>query len=163
MRNIPLTEQSSVMVDDEDFEWLNLWKWSLRESNGFSYATRHVWVNGVRTTLYMHRLILGLSKDIEVDHVDGNGLNNTRSNLRFCSRSLNMANMKKPKTHAGKPTTSKYKGVSWCQRDKIWIVTIGKDGKYRCLGRFTNEIDAAKKYDLAAQQLFGSFARINFY
>jgi hypothetical protein len=107
------------------------------------------------TMMLMHREILGVGKGTLVDHRNGNGLDNTRANLRPCSRSGNMQNMK---TH--KDNKSGYKGV---RRDRgKWLATIRVNGKVVFLGRFDLVTDAARAYDTAATKHFGEFARTNF-
>ena len=104
----------------------------------------------------MHRLILGLeSKGLFVDHIDGNPLNNKRNNIRICTSSQNNKN-KKP--HG----LSKYLGVCKSTGREKWQATIKFNGKYKMLGRFDNEEDAAKCYDAAAKIYHGDFARLNF-
>jgi hypothetical protein len=91
------------------------------------------------------------------DHRDGNKLNNCRYNLRECNTSQNAANKKKLDG-----ATSKYKGVSWNKRAGKWEVSIIARGAKYYLGKYDNEIDAAKAYDKKAIELFGEFARPNF-
>ena len=148
-----------AMVDDEDFERVSRFKWSgLRGTSKTVYAIRsserdkH---SGKRKTIYLHREILGATGP--VDHRDMNGLNNTKHNLRVSDRSKNMANTVKISG-----TTSKYKGVTFSKRDAVYFSRIGFDNKITHLGNFKNEDDAAKAYDRAARNLFGTFARLNF-
>ena len=96
-----------------------------------------------------------------LDHIDGDPSNNDISNLREATQQENCMNMKKPKSHNGKPTTSIYKGISWDKIDKKWKVSIRINGKPKHLGYFTSEIDAAKAYNKAAIEAFGKFAKIN--
>lgn len=124
------------------------------------YATTRNAPGSITYWLSMHRLILSrmtgaqLPAGIEPDHIDGDRLNNRRSNLRPATRSLNQANRKRPRNN-----TSGYKGVSFNQGK--WQATISKDGRYHCLGRFDSAEDAARAYDKAAIEMFGSFARTN--
>jgi hypothetical protein len=92
-----------------------------------------------------------------VDHIDHNGLNNRRSNLRLCTAQQNARNHR-PQLRG----SSKYKGVSWRQDGKVFRALIWHNGKSINLGRFKNEIDAAKAYDKAAKKYFGEFAYLNF-
>jgi hypothetical protein len=113
----------------------------------------------------MHILITGIHAGI--DHADGNGLNNQRSNLRPTGQPLNMANRHPSLTYKGKPTSSRFKGVTWSVpapgngRPK-WVAQIRVGGQIRKLGRFTAEEDAALAYDAAALAAWGEFALLNF-
>jgi len=110
--------------------------------------------NGKNTA--MHRFIMKPPDDLVVDHIDGNGLNNTRANLRICTYQQNIFNRK------GWGKDSKYKGVSWDKRSKKWRAKIRYNSKDKHLGVFEDEIEAAKEYDKEAAKLFGEFAYLNF-
>ena len=94
MKNIKLTKGKFAKVDDEDYEYLNQWKWyaSHCPSGNIWYAQRSAYNNGKRKTIKMHRLIIDANKKNVVDHIDGNGLNNTKSNLHECSQRENVIN-----------------------------------------------------------------------
>jgi hypothetical protein len=146
MRKIQLTQGKMAMVDDEDFKYLNQWKWHL---HGDGYACRTM------KKIKMHRVLIDCPINLEVDHIDGNKLNNQKSNLRICTHQQNMANQKKYKTN-----TTGYKGVTiWKQYIRAQI-QINKKRIY--LGFFPDLISAAKAYDKKAKELWGSFARLNF-
>lgn len=162
-----------VQVDDEDYEFLNRWKWHVSESKGIFYAMRHEDnVDGSRYHVSMHRVIMGIyDPKIEVDHIDHNGLNNQRSNLRNCLDGGNKRNKRKTK----RITTSKYVGVRLRVRErpdgsfyKAWVACLGKTrGKPQQPRRsfpYTEqgEIDAAKYYDEQATKHYGEFANLNF-
>ena len=104
----------------------------------------------------MHREIMHAPKGMVVDHIDGNSLNNRRSNLRLCTVSQNHQNRRR--TYG----SSKYKGAWWDKRRNKWVAAITFKGKYIYLGFFDNEIDAGKAYDRKAAELFGEFAYLNF-
>ena len=108
----------------------------------------------------MHRLILGAPLGADVDHRDGDGLNNTRSNLRLASRSQNMANV----TRTVHGASSKYKGITFIARLRLhpWKAQITVGGQHIDLGRWATEEEAARAYDAAAVKYFGEFARTNF-
>lgn len=147
------------MVDDGDYEWLNKWKWFAHKRENRFYVVRGVFSNGVRSSVYMHRQILNPELKEVSDHIDGNGLNNQRKNLRSCSQALNLRNTKK-RTN-GK--TSKFKGVCSDLRGAVprYRANIRLDGKQVQIGSFDTEVEAAMAYNLEAQKHFGSFARVN--
>lgn len=122
----------------------------------------HTYVHASRGNLhlYMHRLIAGAGPEDQVDHRDGNGLNNVRLNLRIAKPSQNLANRGKPRFQ--RQLTSRFKGVSWDKSRERWIVFIKMEDRHRMLGRFLDEEDAARAYDRAALESWGRFARLNF-
>lgn len=120
------------------------------------YRTPHIkaTINGKKTSL--HRLLMGEPKGKVVDHIDGNALNNKRSNLRICTHKQNMRNKKK----TNKGSSSQYKGVTFHKKSQKWRANITiKKVKY--LGQFDSEVQAAKKYNEAAIKYYGEFARLN--
>jgi hypothetical protein len=156
MKQISLTKDQFALVDDEDFEWLNQWKWCANKFQNRWYAYRGTKKPKMHTIL-MHRFIMGATKGQEIDHKDGNGLNNTRNNLRFCEHYQNLFNKK-----GNIISVSKYKGVSLHRRDKLWRARIQINGKQRTIGYFKDEKKAAEAYDIEARKYFGEFAFLNF-
>lgn len=154
-REIPLTRGKVALVDDADYEWLSQWKWICLKGKTALYAVRRHWNGKTQDMIYMHRVITGAPRGMDVDHRDHNGLNNTRENIRVCTHSQNCANS------FGRKGTSQFKGVSLDARTKMWIAQISYQKKVTHLGRFEHEIDAAIAYNHAAVKHFGSFARIN--
>lgn len=154
--SIPLSRGLKALVDPSDFPSLIKHKWHSIDASNKTYASTYL--SGRGTRIFMHRLILNAQKGQEVDHIDGDGLNNTRLNLRFVTRQQNCFNSGKTQ----RVTTSKYKGVSRCSVRNRWKARIKINQKAIDIGRFVNEIDAAKAYDQKAIELFGSFARLNF-
>lgn len=155
MKLIGLSQNLSTQVDDEDYENLSLFKWSAHKSNNKIYAIRNAKINNKKVTIRMHAQIMSSSY---IDHIDENGLNNQKSNLRKASKSQNGSNVGKRQ----KPCSSKFKGVSWSKQKNKWQVRICIQYKETNLGLFENEIDAAKAYDAKAKELFGEFANLNF-
>lgn len=148
-RWIPLTRGKFALVDEKDYPVLSPFHWRALEDEHTWYA-----ITGSNPAILMHRMIIG-GKYPEVDHKDGNGLNNRRTNLRSSSREQNGRNRKK----YGRKT-SKYKGV--CFLSGGWVASITFNKKTHYLGRFHDEKAAAKAYDSAAKREFGEFARTNF-
>ena len=153
MRYIELTKDKFAIVDDADFEWLSQWKWYAHASYRKYYAARRD-KNG--QFIYMHRLITDAPNNLQIDHKNGNGLDNSRSNLRICTRSQNQAN--KIQTNQ---KSSIYKGVTWYKNYSKWMAQIHVQGKRKFIGYFSTEMEAAKAYDLKAKELFGEFAKLN--
>jgi hypothetical protein len=155
MKEIILTRGFSTQVDDEDFEWLNQWKW-YADSN--TYATRVVWDNITCShRIYMSREIMKPPSGLWVDHIDRNPLNNQRSNLRICTEVENHRNYTLLITN-----TSGYKGVSFHKRKNLWISHIGVNNKLIHLGYFNISEEAGHAYDRAAVKYYGEFAYLNF-
>jgi len=158
MKLIPLTQGFFAQVDDADFEWLSQWKWYTKFNGKSVYAARNFTEeSGKRSTLRMHRVIMGVTDPkIFIDHWKGNGLNNQRVNLRQCTRSQNGMN------RDGNPnSSSRFKGVYWIESIGRWQASIKEKGRLKYLGCFDNEEDAARKYNYEANIHHGEFAKYN--
>lgn len=159
MKEMFLTKGQIALIDDEDFEKLSQWSWYAHSNpvSNTSYAARGTFINYKNKLYLMHRQILGITDPkISVDHADGNGLNNQKSNLRICTHSQNMCNTSKRKN-----TTSRFKGVSWCSDRNKWEVEVRVDNKRLRVGRYENEIEAALAYNVTASFAHREFARLN--
>jgi len=152
MKKIPLTQGKFAIVDDADFKYLNQWKWQAQKDGERWYAVR--WRGHGETK--MHRLIVDSKRKIDIDHSNGNGLDNRRGNLRACERSQNCCNTKKRSDN-----TSGYRGVSRCSSTGKWRVQIQYKGQKKYLGIFVDKIFAASRFNEAAKQLHGDFAKLN--
>lgn len=153
MKSISLSRGKVALVDDADYEWLNQWKWYC-SSEG--YAERDEGRRGNRKRILMHRLILGVSKEFQADHINNNRLDNRRANLRTCTYSEN-------NQHRGvsSSNTSGYKGVTFVKVTKKWRATIRVNRVKVELGSYKNIIDAARAYNQAAKKYHGEFAVLN--
>ena len=135
------------------YDWLNQWGWRIT-NNG--YVSRSFCTNGIVKKRLMHRLIMNPKDLCPIDHINGNPLDNRRSNLRICVSAQNIQNKKSQKNN-----TSGCKGVYWHKGMKRWAAEIvARRVKYR-LGFYHNIKDAALAYDLAANRYHGEFARTN--
>ncbi len=158
MRHIPLTQGKFAIVDDGDYDYLMQWKWCAHKAY-FSdnyYAVRNVHLTCRRSrTISMHRVVMHVPVGLHTDHINHNGLDNRKANLRICLRIQNQFNGKPRRNSA-----SKYKGV-YPSRAK-WQARITCNCVRLSLGTFSSEIQAAKAYDRKAKELFGEFAYLNY-
>ncbi len=160
MKKIKLTQGQFALVDDEDFAYLNQWKWHaiLKKTTGNYYACRSE--KGKR--LWMHRIIINPKNNQVTDHINHDGCDNRRNNLRPCSPAENSRNKMQGKRKNG----GKYKGVY--RRTKngkplaTWRAQIRYEKRLYNLGSFNSDIEAAIAYDIASQVFFGKFAKPNF-
>ncbi len=157
-RTIQLTQGQVAIVDAADYEWLSQYKWhAFCNQGGKWYAARGVRLSETSNTVYMHRAILGAPSDMEIDHINGEGLDNRRENLRLALIGQNRRNARKRKDN-----TSGYKGVYYDKERDKWCANIHFEHKAIFLGRFDTPKDAAYAYDAAAKELHGEFAQLNF-
>ena len=161
MREVTIKGGRVALVDDEDFERVNQFKWYIQANKSNTYAMRISVIDGKDKKIYLHRFILNLensTEKLDVDHINHNSLDNRKINLRACTRTQNMMN-----ATFRKKSFSKYKGVSLC-KDGINFRARIKINKIEIqIGRFANEIEAAKAYDEAAKKYYGEFCYINFH
>jgi len=142
MRKIKLTQGKYALVDNEDYDKLNQYKWFTRKDGQNFYATKKLYIlNGVRRNISMHQIIMGIApKNKEIDHIDGNGLNNQKKNLRFVTHQENMRNQKTRIT-----SKTGFKGIDFNKQQQKYRVRIMLNGKSIFGGYFKNLKDAVKK------------------
>jgi len=155
-RRIPLNHGKFARVDKEDFDYLNQWKWYAKKKGRTYYAVRGVKEDGKIKIIYMHRLIMNPPDGKQVDHINGNGLDNRKLNLRNCLDFQNCQNAK-----VQRKSNSGYKGVSWDKSKKRYRARIKAGDKHLILGYFIDKHLAAEAYNQAAIKYFGEFARLN--
>lgn len=163
MATINLTQGKIAIIDDEDFDRVSRFKWYYRgrygdRANEQGYALRTVREPGKKqTTISLQRFVMNKPEGFEVDHINGDRLDNRKSNLRLATKSENSHNSQKRKNN-----TSGFKGVHFKKETGKFGATIHTEGKQKYLGYFETAIEAAKVYDEAARHLYGEFARLNF-
>lgn len=158
MIKIPLTQGKFALIDDEDWPAISGYKWHAAKFPHTFYAKSNIPIgDGKGTTIRMHSIILCPNTGQQVDHINHNGLDNRRNNLRLCTNQQNQGNRRK-----WKPKSSLYKGVFWDKQKNKFRASIRRNMKLKHLGCFHDEIEAAKAYDIEALKHFGEFALINF-
>lgn len=155
MKTIPLTRGRVAIVDDEDFDALNMFKWHIIKDSCNLYAVRHDAEKHARLIM-MHRAVMATPVGYQTDHRNGDGLDNRKDNLRVCSCSQNQHN-----SRLRRDNSSGYKGVGWHKHLKKWGARIGVNGKSHHLGYFESPQLAAEAYNARALAVFGEFARGN--
>ena len=144
-------------MDNCDFDRLSRYKWCTKENRNTYYAQRFKYFRGRAKTVPMHREIMNAPQGLFVDHINHNGLDNRKDNLRIVTPQQNSWNKR-----SGKIGSSKYKGVSWDKKKQKWQVGIRISNKSEYLGRFEDEKEAAAVYDAAARKRCGEYAFLNF-
>lgn len=151
MKEIFLPTGHVAIIDDEDYERVASHKWSVLDNHGVGvYAKTNMKISSsprIYRSMYMHRFILGAEQGQIVDHINRNGLDNRKGNLRFATRSTNAANSKR---------RNKYRGVY--QNGSKYLAQIRVDGKLIHYGTYDCQKEAALVYDYAAEHHFGGFA-----
>jgi len=162
MKLLKLTNNKQTLLDDQDYEWTKRFIWKARKQGHNYYAYTHGGPNSelrknvIQSSIALHRELLGLDflDKRQVDHINGNGLDNRRFNLRVCTALENTWNR-----HV-KSKTSKYKGIH--KKGKRWSARIKIGKSYKHLGYYNTDIEAALAYDKAATKYFKEFAKTNF-
>ena len=155
MKYIDLPNNKQVIVDDEDFDYLNQFKWNF--NSRYVVRNKHNKCYGKCkgkgcSKVFIHRVIMNTPKGMETDHINGNTLDNRKINLRICTRSQNAFN-----SSVHRDTHSGYKGVYWNSINKKWIVTIRR--KY--FGSFSSKELAAQIYNENVVDYYGEYSRLN--
>jgi len=160
---IPLTKGKAAVVDARDAKRVSQYKWYTSDKPKTSqtcYATTKLRVNGKRTRLCMHRFIVGAPAGKQVDHIDGDGLNNTRRNLRFVTNSQNQYNLHARRSNTGLLGVYKVKVSN--NKKNPYKAMVQVDGKLTHLGYFDNRYEAAAAYDRAKKIIAGEYGSYNF-
>lgn len=164
MTLVPLTQGRVALIDDEDAERVLVfcWTYAWSERSKKARAYRGTTKGGKRVTVLLHRFVMNAPDGIQVDHIDNDGLNCQKYNLRLATNSQNHHNMRKK---GG--SRSRYKGVYLNKRaqqrgNACYYTRISIAGKHEWVGAFFSEEEAARAYDARARELHGVFARLNF-
>lgn len=165
MKTIPLNPLNLglvVMVDDDDYEYLSQWHWNAQVQKETAYAVRTTKGPKQKDIKYrMHRVIMNAPDGVFVDHVDGDGLNCRKENMRFCTRAQNQQNKMKVSKNRFKGITEHKPRGAW-KKNFPWQARIRVERKLISLGYFATDEEAARAYDAAALKYFGPFAKVNF-
>ncbi len=147
MKLIPLTQGKfaivDAIVDDEDYEWLNQYKWCAVRDRGTFYATRTDRTSGKKVNVRMHREIVKVKQGFQIDHLNGNGLDNQKLNLRICTNAQNQWN---------RHPLPLFGGIWWDKERKRFRIVMRHNGKKRYLGQYKKKSEASKAYQKAAEE-----------
>lgn len=156
MKTISLSKGYEALVDDDDYDWLLEYKWHALKGAGSRepYAATNIKIDGKWKRAWMHKILLNAGSDQVVDHIDGNTLNNQKSNLRLATKTQNQQNRR-----GRRDSKSGYKGVSYESRKGYWRARIKVNGKLLSLGSFATPEEAHEAYKTAALKYFGEFSR----
>lgn len=157
---VPLSQGRVALIDAEDAERVNQFKWTAhvkknRKKQSF-YARRSIWGKEKQVTIWLHRFIMNAPKDLQVDHINGNGLDNRKINLRLATNSQNHCNIPRENNWTG------FRGVGRHRGSSKFYARIKKNGKQNDLGVFETAEEAAHAYDKKAVEIHGDFATLNF-
>lgn len=157
---LELTQDQTCLIDAYDYDLVKEYRWFYNKpkNSNSGYVLTNIRIDGKQKILKMHRLLMSFpDKSLDIDHINRNGCDNRRCNLRICTHQENQMNTSKQKNNK-----SNYKGVYFHKRDKKYISSIRFNKKLIHLGYFEDPIEAAKAYDKKAKELFKEFAVLNF-
>lgn len=167
-REIELTQNKTALINEEDYERVSALNWAaVKTAEGKYYA--RAWNPATKSKVYLHRFINETPEGMHTDHIDGDGLNNTRENLRTCTHRQNLLNRTKLRPRG--TSYSQYKGVTLDKRtketDRPWLARLSHSVSKACnrsqhIGRYASEEEAARAYDVVISELYGEFAKLNF-
>lgn len=149
-----IISNKTVLIDANDYNVFREYSWHASTCKKSTYVLS----NHSKPALRLHRLLMNCPEGMVVDHINGNGLDNRRKNLRICTVAENNRNKKPERLETN---TSKYKGVYWRPERKKWIARLWHNNKKIQFGSFVKEIDAALAYNAGAKRVFGEFAWLN--
>lgn len=158
MKEIPLTQGQVALVDDADYDWLMTMKWHAwrPRRTGIFYARTSFWSPRPGTKC-MHQYLVDTPAGMEIDHIDRNGLNNQRHNLRAVPRWVNLTNR-----GMNRRNSSGFRGVCRSDGCESWRAQLSVQGKSLHLGNFPTPEEAARAYDAAAIEYRGEYTLLNF-
>ena len=152
-----MTKGLFVKVDPEDYIWLSQFRWHCKVNKDAVYAVRTIQVKGRSQRIYLHRLLMNTPAGMVCDHINHDGLDDRKADLRNCTTAQNNANRR-----SAASSSSKYIGVSRDRRRNKWVAHIKINGEEKYLGSYDVEEDAASAYDSAAWPQHGVYASLNF-
>ena len=152
---VPLTKGYEAIIDAADVPLISAWNWTTVVGRSNIYAFRSYWADKNKRTLYLHRAIMGEPEGFQVDHINGNGLDNRRANLRLATGSQNQHNR-----GANLHNTSGFKGVTWHKEAQKWQAQVALGGKNKYLGRYNTAEAAHAAYAEASAKYHGKFGRL---
>jgi len=154
MKEIPLSGGMSALIDASDYPLVSTYTWCAHRIDGSIYAATNIRDGESTHTVHMHRLLM-TPGSMHVDHINGDGLDNRRENLRVCTNAQNRLNSRRYRNN-----TSGAKGVSWCKKTGKWYARIAVDGRRVFLGFFPTINEASDAYAKASSAMHGAFGRV---